>query len=117
MGQAITRHGFHRAMRFLFLIGSLTVGAALAGGISQFSVAVRLALGLAAVGGFVFIFFAYKCASLATQKVAFVIDKESERYSEADVSEFLRALSEAKARSAAPFASAGASDRFSDRDS
>ena len=103
-------------MRLLFLIGSLTVGAALAGGLPQFSVAARVALGLAAIAGFIYIFCAYKCSNMATEKVTFVVDKESERYSEAEVSEFLHALSEAKAKSAAPFASTG-SGRFSDRDS
>ena len=92
-------------MRLLFLIGSLTVGAALAGGLSQFSVAVRLALGVASIAGVYYIFCAYKCANVATARVAFVVDKESERYTESDVSEFLHALSAAKSQSAAPFSS------------
>ena len=103
-------------MRLLFLIGSLTVGAALAGGLSQFSVAARLALGVAAIAGAIYIFCSYKGVNVAAEKTAFVIDKESERYTEAEVSEFFHALSEAKAKTAAPFPSAG-SGQFSERDS
>ena len=103
-------------MRLLFLIGSLTVGAALAGGLSQFSVAARLGLGVATIAGGFYIFCAYKCANVATQKVPFLVEKESERYTETEVSDFLHALSEAKAKSAAPFPSQGPG-RFAERDS
>ena len=92
-------------MRLLFLIGSLTVGAALAGGLSQFGFPVRLALGVAAIAGAFYIFCACKCANVVSEKVVFIVDRDSERYTEAEVSEFLHALSEAKARSAAPFPS------------
>ena len=94
-------------MRILFLIGSLTIGAALAGGLSEFGTAARFAFGAAAIAGAMYLYWSYKETPVATPRAAFVVDKESERYSESDVEDFFDKLSEAKAKSAAPFRAGG----------
>ena len=92
-------------MRILFLIGSLTIGAALAGGLSEFGTAARFAFGAAAIAGAMYLYWSYRGTPVATPRAAFV--KESERYSESDVEDFFNKLSEAKAKSAAPFRARG----------
>jgi hypothetical protein len=89
-------------MKNLFLIGSLAVGASFVLGLTEFAGASWAALGVGIVLGALYSWLR-RTPLKVKARASYQADAESERYSEAEVEEFFRALSEAKAQSAAPF--------------
>ena len=83
-------------MRFIFLIGSLTTGAALALGLTEIADFARVALGVAAVIGVAFLTWPRrrpcKVRVRGAHRVRWQTDRESERYTDAEVREFFLAL-------------------------
>ncbi|MGH7945254.1 MAG: hypothetical protein ACREH8_06825 [Opitutaceae bacterium] len=94
------------SMTVFFLVGSLTVGAALVFGLTELVGQTKLLCGAAAVLGGVYIWSVWRSVWNFTRTKPMRIyeaDSEAERYTETDVLELIEALSEAKAKSTPPF--------------
>lgn len=91
------------SMRMISLLGSLTGGATLMLAMFNLPVFARVALLIVAVAGLVIVRASRKRANTLSLRVAYVVDNESERYSDYDVAEFVSALSRARARTDDPF--------------
>jgi hypothetical protein len=105
-------------MRILSLIGSLTAGATLAVGLFQLPIVARVALLVIAVVALLLIR-AVNSARSEAPRAAYIVDKESERYSSEDVAEFFAGLSKAKISSVPHFDSSASHrlnhDEFDER--
>jgi hypothetical protein len=91
------------AMTIFFLAGSLTLGAALVFGLTEVEGMMRLLCGVATVVGSAYIWATrHRVMRVKTQK-AYRAHLEADRFDELDVKQMFDALSEAKAKSMAPF--------------
>ena len=89
--------------RVMFSIGSLTVGASFVFGFMHVDSVGRIACYAAAVLAVVYFCCVTRRMAAPRVRVVYQADAEAERYTELDVRELVRGLSEAKARSASPF--------------
>jgi hypothetical protein len=88
---------------FIILVGSITIGAALALSLTEFAALARVLVGITfAVLGVVLWLLLRHRAKVAARYV-YTADSEAERYTVEDIREVFHALTEAKAKSAAPF--------------
>ena len=89
---------------FLILVGSITIGAALALSLTEFAAVARVFVGITFAALALTLWFLLRYRSKTQQQYVYTADSEADRYTVEDVREVFHALTEAKARSAAPFA-------------
>ena len=97
-------------MRIFFLTGSLTIGAGLAFGLTHFAGSARLLVGVAIIIGALCLWYVVRNREQTKTSYVYTAGSEADRYTELDVREIFHALSEAKARSMAPFPKPGAGE-------
>ena len=101
-------------MRILFLVGSLTIGAALALSFTQAGFVARLVSGVAVLAIGIAMLVALRRRNRVKPRHVYAAAYEADQFSEAEVREVFHALAEAKARSVAPFSLAKADPTAAD---
>ena len=87
----------------MFSVGSLTVGASFVFGFMHVASIGRIACAAALVLGMVYVCCAIRRMGAQRVPVMYQADAEADRYTDMDIRELARGLSEAKAKSAHPF--------------
>ena len=90
-------------MRTLFRAGSIIGGAYLAFALTEIAIFARLAFATAGAWCVIYVWSLHRGPATRKSVRVYSSDKEQDQYSEADVREILVALSDAKAKTAAPF--------------
>jgi hypothetical protein len=104
-------------MRFLSLVGSLTLGASLALALFQLPVIARAALLVIATASWVYLrSHRMRTNEIRWSRATYIVDKETERYSDCEIAEFYHALSEAKTNTTDPFYASESNRRSENRD-